>query len=784
MATYGWESRPTDVNTLKTLLKGYDPYKTGFDVLAKNLTGDAIGNVGAQSLGSLSGTSSKYLETAKSYLAEQQKNLTAINPAFDPNKYLANSSAYVATTTGGGASANRKYGAVAPLTQAYDIMKAVEKAQYAADQYKTTGKIIDPTTAYLQEWKQFAGINRMDDASASKYVKNIKINQGDTKPYAYKDITINDWLKFAPTTTGAQSANAAALRAGVKTPFMGAGVGDIAEGGAITNATIASGVDPNKQVAKVQQGLAPITSQADISHAVAKSQSKYGGMAQSIIDQLNSGLTSNGSPLNAKQRQSLEQQFQSLTGLDTVPVSNGAPLRSNYADGPDGDKQFQAAVAATNTKLKAQNGQLPTSVLDAQNSSDANAILNQIAQNAFGDGTTGVPTRTDSTNPDLAAASGYFADILGGGTGVSNGGATSGTTSNAGANSGASDSGGAPVFSAENKLTQLRNQYGVDPMEHQIADIDAQIRAVQDTFDQNKFNEKGQVVSLGVMSGRISEEEQQANDRLNQLNRNKAYLVDQLQSKYSVIDTVMKAAQSDYQNARDSYDTQFNQKIQATNLLLNIDQSKKSDAEKARDDARANVTIVTTALSNGSLKWDDLDPASKAQYSKLEIQAGLPTGTIQAFSAQGKNNQWEMSTVLPGVDANGNAIATVLQKNKSTGEFKTTKLITDYAPTNKSAKSNVVQQGTFVDDKGNQIAWTKYADGTTEKENLGKAKQDTANMSQDEKDQNEFYKYTADLVEKMSLMPPNNIKPDNAVKVLRARYPWLTDSQARTELGV
>lgn len=504
----------------------------------------------------------------------------------------------------------------------------------------------------------------------------------------------------------------------------------------------------------------------------------YTGLAQDILNKLNASVDAGNQPLSATQRINLEKQFQSVTG-ETVPLTGGQPVRSAFPEGAKGDAAFQASVDKYNSTLRTKLGQNQSgSILNSASPDDANALLNNMGNAAFGDGSTatdGVPVRGGSNaNSDLGAAEGFFTNILKGNTG-------------AGATSGTGVPGTAPTFNAESKLAALRDQYDIDPLEKEVADIDEEIRAVQDTFTQNKFNEKGKAVALGVMAGRISEEEQQANDRLNQLNRNKAYKVDQLQTKYTTVNTIMNAAQMDYTNAKDLYDTQFNQKVTAMNSLLNIDQSQKTDEARARDDARANVSIVTNALGNGSLTWDNLDPATKTQYAKLEMQAGLPVGTISAFAMQAKGGQWEMSTVLPGVDESGNQIATILQKNKTTGEFKTTKLITDYSKGG-SAKQDVVQQGTFTDASGNEIAWTKYADGTIEKSSLGKAKVSTADMSPDQKEENQFRKDVADLVgeadKRDSFGDPIEGAADTAVKKLRARYPWLTEQQARAELGL
>ena len=433
----------------------------------------------------------------------------------------------------------------------------------------------------------------------------------------------------------------------------------------------------------------------------------------------------------------------------------GKPSRDTYAAGPNGDLQYQRAMDRWNTK----NNPLPASLDDATNPDQFDALLNKIQTDNFDNSSdSNVPTRSNS-DTGLGNATGFFQKFLSGETSAN---PTTGDTS-------------APSFNAESKLTQLRSQYGIDPLEGQVADIDKQIADIQASQRQLQQNEEGKTVPLNVISNRVSEEQRQTNERLDALNRQKGYIVDQLNNKYNVVNSLMQAAQTDYKNAVDAYERKFNENVQATNMLMNIDQNQKSMAEKARDDARANLTIVTNALSNGTLSWENLDPKTKAQYTKLEIQAGLPTGTISAFS-QKPGSAWEMSTVLPGVDQNGNAIATVLQKNKQTGEFKTTKLITDYAP-NSGKQGAALQNGTFVDDQGNEVAWSRYADGTIQKSVIGKARTTENQMTPEEKAQNEFQKFFTDLVTKMNAQDSfgePKLSREGAVKIIKAKYPTIS----------
>lgn len=443
------------------------------------------------------------------------------------------------------------------------------------------------------------------------------------------------------------------------------------------------------------------------------------------------------------------------------------PQRGNYKIGVAGDKSYQLAL----DRYNAANQPMPSSLSEATSPVQFDQLLNKIGADQLSQASSASDVSVRSNSSDAFSGNADFFQKFISGESVAP--AQGGNQA-------------APQFSATDKLSQLRQQYGVDPLEAQVSDIDKQITDIQALQRKNASTEQGKAVTLGVMGGRISEEARQANEKIDELNRQKGYAVDQLQNKYSVVNSMMSAAQTDYKNAVDAYNTKFTQTVQATNLMMDIDQSQKTATEKARDDARANVTIITNSLSNGSLQWDNLDPATKTQFAKLELQAGLPTGTISAFS-QKAGSAWEMSTVLPGVDENGNQIATVLQKNKQTGEFKTTKLITDYAPkATGGAKADVLQQGTFVNDQGNEVAWTRYKDGTVDQVAIGKAKQTADQMNPDQKAQNDFNKFFADIVTKMQAQDSfgePKLSKDGAMKIIKAQYPNITTESLNSLLA-
>lgn len=786
---YAWENPMIDENYFKNF--------AGASNATQFLTGAVT--QGAQAQMAADNLVGKISTGFNDYYTKQAAALAAVDPNFHPDKYIDPTKLGSVYNAGEGASANRAAATVRAQMDIKAKLDALAKAQAAAAAKKAgqpvsgaapgtpdPGVIADITAKLAAAKKTYAEAWRDPQAklAVDKYQAML-----DTYTTGSTNVKLDD--------AALAEQNAAAARVGGALPNAGGPIGNIAPGGPISNESIATGIPYEQQAIAAKNGTPIQAVTGDMAPGgnaqgaiqmdqngnyvfrngvyktldLAKQAASAAGVAAPNVFERITRDDAGGYIFQGRSYTTLQKaqsaaanagvQAEYSTQVLPKPVVNNTvdpnlPQRSTYAQGPVGDRQYQLALDRYNAK----KNPTPTNLNDVTNNAQLDDYLNNFQEKSLSDmGNTDVTTR-DSTG--LASAKNFLSSFLSGGT-------TSGPTT-------ASTTGTPPAYSAEAKLTELRKQYGVDPLEGQVADIDKQIQDIQAAQLTLQHGEENKTVAMGVIGNRVSEEERQTNERIDALNRQKGYLVQQLQNKYTVVNSLMQAANTDYQNAKDLYDTKFNQAVQATNLMLNIDQSQKSDVEKARDDARANVTIVTNAMKDGTLDWQSLDPKTKAQYTQLEIQAGLPTGTISSFS-QKDQAQWEMSTVLPGVDSDGNSIATVLQKNKFTGEFKTTKIVTDYSPAStQAAKANVVQQGTFIDSNSNEVAWTKYKDGHVEKSVLGKSKTTTQSMSGDQKAENDFNAYIASLVEKMSSTDSYGtpkLSYQAAKNTLVAKYPQL-----------
>ena len=229
--------------------------------------------------------------------------------------------------------------------------------------------------------------------------------------------------------------------------------------------------------------------------------------------------------------------------------------------------------------------------------------------------------------------------------------------------------GGAPTTpSLTTKYEELRASQGVVPIEEEITSIRTE---KADLLAQlSKFKKAEPVgVSQGFAVGRISEEQQNVQDRIDFLTRQENASTDRLNNKNKYIETVMNLTESDYDNAVQQYNTAFSQNIQMQTAIQSYKTAEQAEENRMRDDARAYLTSVSNMVQNSGKSWDNIDASMKADINAAELKAGYAPGTLEAFSKSKPNANLIGSR--DGYDTSGNAITTLLYDD-GLGGIKTT----------------------------------------------------------------------------------------------------------------
>jgi LysM repeat protein len=168
-----------------------------------------------------------------------------------------------------------------------------------------------------------------------------------------------------------------------------------------------------------------------------------------------------------------------------------------------------------------------------------------------------------------------------------------------------------------------RTQYGVNEMETQLNELRAQEQDLLATKTTRINAERGKTVATNVMEGRVSQVERQENERITAVQNSITNLTNQLNSKYNIIDTLMKTKEMDYNAAVSTYDKEMSNNIAIFNAAKNILEEDKTEEEKAQDNARSNAQIALNAYTARGMTYDELSVSEQTNLTKMGVQSGL-----------------------------------------------------------------------------------------------------------------------------------------------------------------
>lgn len=206
---------------------------------------------------------------------------------------------------------------------------------------------------------------------------------------------------------------------------------------------------------------------------------------------------------------------------------------------------------------------------------------------------------------------------------------------------------------------EMMGSLGVVALESELNTIKTEETKITDELRALTGTEEGKPVAMNVISGRITEEQRVAQQRLDAVIRQKNSVINELNTKYNIINTYVTDLGLDYQDAVTAYNTEFdrNYKVQSmvtdmasksfeqtvslikTGFDITMDTAKFAQTIKQAniDNARANLTTMTNAITSGNMSYDQLSSDQKLQIQKLEIQSGLPVGTMSSMGLSAKD---------------------------------------------------------------------------------------------------------------------------------------------------
>lgn len=220
--------------------------------------------------------------------------------------------------------------------------------------------------------------------------------------------------------------------------------------------------------------------------------------------------------------------------------------------------------------------------------------------------------------------------------------------------------------SLETTYNELRTTYGLTDLETSLTDLKNQERVLVEETNARKDYAESKPVALGVISGKQSEVDRQANKQLESLRRQQTYISDQLNTKYSIIQNLMTFRQTDYQNAMTAYNNEFTQNMSLLSTVRSQQQFEITEADKQKDNARADYTIFINGIKETGNGLKDITADQKTMLNKLEAQAGLPVGTYEMLLP--KIGDQKLTSLGTANNSSGGQSAYFMTIDKKTGK--------------------------------------------------------------------------------------------------------------------
>lgn len=216
----------------------------------------------------------------------------------------------------------------------------------------------------------------------------------------------------------------------------------------------------------------------------------------------------------------------------------------------------------------------------------------------------------------------------------------------------------------------LSQQQGLDALQSQLDANAANTRALQDQIASDKYKAKGQPVSSVYLGRKLTHIDAETADALNRLKTERANLSDQLRTRSQTVRTIMQTQSEDYRTALTSYDRQYNA---ALSLFKAQAAAEDKEDTQERTAAAANAKVILGVIKDHPDIYNNPSSDDLANWSQLEVQAGLPEGFIQAAakaSPQVKISHWSTdasgTTYAYGIDKTGKPV--ILESFKNTGK--------------------------------------------------------------------------------------------------------------------
>src|SRR3990167_5808422 len=176
-----------------------------------------------------------------------------------------------------------------------------------------------------------------------------------------------------------------------------------------------------------------------------------------------------------------------------------------------------------------------------------------------------------------------------------------------------------------------KTELGIEPLETELSNIDSDIEGIntQLLIEAEKAGER--LVSTREIERRKGTLQQEAQQRISLLQNERNSVARRLDNKLNTLKMTMDFTQQDFSNSSAQYSQEFNKNLQIINLFTQLEQTERTIENQEKNEAQSNLNTIVNLMEKNNKTFNDLTVDQKRSLNILEMQAGLPSGVIEAF---------------------------------------------------------------------------------------------------------------------------------------------------------
>lgn len=252
-------------------------------------------------------------------------------------------------------------------------------------------------------------------------------------------------------------------------------------------------------------------------------------------------------------------------------------------------------------------------------------------------------------------------------------------------------------------MEAILSQSHIPTLQSYLTSIQQSQMQLQNAYKAYILGINGEGTPQGIVDALSNEQAKNFQIQMDTLNQQEALASSQLSNAMTFTQMYMTAAGTDYTNAVNHYQTQFDNAYKIQSLY-------NQTATQEQNNASAYLNTVATMIGQTGIDWSTASPSMKATIQAMEAQAGWPAGTLETFAKVkpganilGTQNGVDPTTghqttsiIYAGPDGKPGVITTVVLPTSPVSLFSNYNNNPTQSPTNNGYDGSILQ-GTSLD---------------------------------------------------------------------------------------